>query len=89
MLEKVKVNTSADFNVLMEKGKLSEIQKNINIAEQVEAPVDKGQKVGEIVYTANGQELGKVDLITTEEVKKVSMTKIFSRLFHNWLNARN
>ncbi|MGE4282903.1 MAG: D-alanyl-D-alanine carboxypeptidase family protein [Clostridia bacterium] len=88
MLPIVKVETANEFNLLVEKGKQDKVEKNVNLSEDLLAPVDKGQKVGEIIFSSNGQELGKVDIITTESIEKVTINKVFVSLVRQWLNAR-
>jgi D-alanyl-D-alanine carboxypeptidase (penicillin-binding protein 5/6) len=85
---KVNLVTASDFNALIKKGQQGNIDKNVNIADNLHAPVEKGQKVGEIVFSAGGEEVGKVDVITSEAVEKVSVDKVFIKLVKHWLNAR-
>lgn len=46
------------------------IQKKLELPEKAEAPVTAGDKAGEAVYSLNGQILGTVPLIFTEDVAK-------------------
>jgi D-alanyl-D-alanine carboxypeptidase (penicillin-binding protein 5/6) len=85
---KVNLVTASDFNALIKKGQQGNIDKKVNIADNLHAPVEKGQKVGEIVFSAGGEEVGKVDVITSEAVEKVSVDKVFIKLVKHWLNAR-
>ncbi|MBZ4646822.1 MAG: D-alanyl-D-alanine carboxypeptidase [Clostridia bacterium] len=85
---KVNLVTASDFNALIKKGQQGNIDKKVNIADNLHAPVEKGQKVGEIVFSVGGEEVGKVDVITSEAVEKVSVDKIFIKLVKHWLNAR-
>lgn len=85
---KVNLVAASDFNALIKKGQQGNIDKKVNIADNLHAPVEKGQKVGEIVFSAGGEEVGKVDVITSEAVEKVSVDKVFIKLVKHWLNAR-
>jgi D-alanyl-D-alanine carboxypeptidase (penicillin-binding protein 5/6) len=89
MYPKVKLQTAAEFNLLVEKGKQGSIDKKVNIIDNVMAPVEKGQKVGDIVFSSNGEEIGKVDVVTAEAIEKITVGKVFNKLVKRWLNARN
>jgi len=51
---------------------LSSIQKSLQIPEVIEAPVHEGDVVGYAIYTLNGQEIGKTEIICKENVEKAS-----------------
>ena len=48
---------------------LDAVEKELEIR-QVKAPVKKGDVVGKAVYRLNGQEIGSVRLISSQEVRK-------------------
>ena len=49
---------------------LAEISKEYKIKETVPAPIKKGEKVGEVVYTLNGKKIGSVDVIAKKMIQK-------------------
>lgn len=63
-------NTSG---VLIPKGKEKQIEQNVFIQENLSAPIYKGQKVGEITYTLNGETLDIIDLIASTDVESIGM----------------
>ena len=63
-------NTSG---VLIPKGKEKQIEQNIFIQDNLSAPVYKGQKVGEITYTLNGETLDIIDLVASSDVESIGM----------------
>lgn len=63
-------NTSG---VLIQKGKEKQIEQNIFIQDNLSAPVYKGQKVGEITYTLNGETLDIIDLVASSDVESIGM----------------
>lgn len=63
-------NTSG---VLISKGKEKQIEQNIFVQDNLSAPVYKGQKVGEITYTLNGETLDIVDLVASSDVESIGM----------------
>ena len=84
----VEVVASEKTNVLVKKDKKGELRKEIDMADNVMAPVDKGQKVGVIKFYVGDENVNTVDLITTESIKKDSITGILSRLIKVWINAK-
>ena len=48
------------------------------------APVQKGEKVGEVVYLINGAEVGRTDLIAAEEVEKADIGTMLERMLKIW-----
>ena len=63
-------NTSG---VLISKGKEKQIEQNIFVQDNLSAPVYKGQKVGEITYTLNGETLDIIDLVASSDVESIGM----------------
>lgn len=49
---------------------LSGIEVKQKLPEEVKAPVREGEKAGEAIYTLNGKEIGKVDILYAETVEK-------------------
>jgi D-alanyl-D-alanine carboxypeptidase (penicillin-binding protein 5/6) len=84
--ESVKVVPKDSFYVLTEKSNKGEIARDIRISSNVSAEVKKGQKLGEIVASKNGEEISRMDLIAFEDVKKAGSGGLISRTFGYWLN---
>lgn len=49
---------------------LSGIEMTVHLPEESQAPIEKGDKTGEAVYSINGNEIGKVDILYSESVEK-------------------
>jgi len=72
-------------NVLVPKGKHVVIDSEIKIDESLDAPVDVGQRAGEVIYSHEGQEVGRSELIIAEEILKASPHDIMDRMFRRWM----
>ncbi|MBQ7100998.1 MAG: D-alanyl-D-alanine carboxypeptidase, partial [Clostridia bacterium] len=68
------------LSVLIPKGEYDKIEQEVNVSVDVEAPVEKGQTVGNVVLRLNGEILGSYSLTAPEEVKKLTLTDIFKRM---------
>jgi len=85
-VEEVPVVIHEQTNVLVPKGKHIVIDSEVQIKEALDAPVAAGQKAGEVIYTHEGQEVGRSMLVVAEEVAKASPQDIMERMFRRWLS---
>jgi len=69
----------------LEGNDLSKISKKEEIPEYVTAPLQKGDKIGEVKYYLGDKQIGTVDLIVCQEVKKAGLGDYFKRGFGKWL----
>lgn len=75
-----------DVGCLIEKGKSNNITPNITLESTVSAPIQKGQKLGEITYTLNNQTIAKVNIVANESIKKINLANMSARLIESWFN---
>lgn len=69
--ENIEVERGEKFTYLDVKGKdMKKIKKIEKINKKILAPVRKGDVVGSIVYTLDGNEIGRSDIIAKEVYKK-------------------
>lgn len=91
-LEKVKVSkgnkkyieavTGENASVLTKKGeKLDKLTEEIELNEQIKAPLKKGEKIGVLKVKKDGKELVEVPLVAKENVKKASWWHLYKRAF--------
>ncbi len=85
--ENIEVIAADDINILVKKDMKDKVKKEVNIVGNVIAPIDKGQKTGEIVYYVEDEKINTVDLVTTESVGRDSLGGMMFRLMKTWLNA--
>ena len=84
-VEQAPVIIKEQTNVLVPKGKHIVIDSEVRIKEALDAPVDVGQKAGEVIYTHEGQEVGRSELIVAQEIDKASPQDIMDRNFRRWM----
>lgn len=70
-----------DLKVLVNKGDEDKVNKEVILPKYLEAPLIKGEKIGEVIITIDGAEVNRVDIVTPEEVKKASIFNILVRMF--------
>jgi len=71
-------------NVLVPKGKHIVIDSEVQLKESLDAPVLAGQKAGVVIYTHEGQEVGRSELIVPMEIVKASPKDMMDRMFKRW-----
>ncbi|MFC4768489.1 D-alanyl-D-alanine carboxypeptidase family protein [Effusibacillus consociatus] len=76
--EEVEVAPAQDLYVAVKKGEEQSVQTKF-VWNQVEAPVAKGQVLGQMQQVQNGKVLSSVDLVSTQEVERGSWIRLFFR----------
>lgn len=67
-----------DVVLILTRGEVKKLVKTVNVSESVSAPVAKGQRLGEIIITVDGEVKGSAPLVAS---KKVEYASWFWRLF--------
>ena len=75
-----------DSGTLLQKGYDSDIIQNLNVPDAISAPVKKGDKIGEVVYTLNGETISTIDVVAKEDVEKIDFFNMTKHIFNRWLN---
>ena len=78
--------TESDVGILIKKGEDKNIEQTINIEENLAAPIAEGQKVGEIIYTLDGKELGRANIVAETGVEKKTFFSIADYVYQNWFS---
>ena len=82
--DSVKVITGNGYVKLVPKGADGGYERKVILPENVTAPVNKGDKAGEIVLLKDGAEVAKVPLFYAETVPRLSFGKIFVNMLKYW-----
>lgn len=82
----VNLSFAGEFRYLDIKGSnLSQIEKTITLPEQVEAPVEEGQAIGEAVYKLEGQRIGGVSIVAVKGVEKAGYKDYVIKVIREFL----
>ncbi|HPZ06124.1 MAG TPA: D-alanyl-D-alanine carboxypeptidase, partial [Clostridiales bacterium] len=73
-----------DVKLLLRKGEKGKIERTVNLATDIKAPVKSGQKIGEVVYILSGREVGKADIVASSDVQRATFLRIMLRLMQEW-----
>ena len=75
---KVEPVAANDVVLLLTRSEAGKLVETVNVNEAVTAPVEKGQRLGEIIWTVDGAVIGSTPLVAT---KRVNYAGWFRRLF--------
>lgn len=91
VLEEANVIAKDDFNyIIMDPNYNTEkITKEVILPEYVEAPLEANQKVGDLVYLYDGQEIGRIDLGICDSIDKAKFGHYLKRTFGNYFRTKS
>ena len=76
---------SGPFSYLDTNGaNINRIERKVEMNPKVPAPVKKGDAVGNIVYTLDGAEIGRTEIIASKDVKKASFIDYLKEAAGQW-----
>lgn len=82
----VNLSFAGEFRYLDTKGSnLSQIEKTITLPEEIMAPVEEGQPVGEAVYKLDGQRIGGISIVAAKSVDKAGYWDYVRKVLRNFL----
>ncbi len=84
ILQNIDAVLENDSGCLIPKGKSKMISSNITLDNTVSAPIYKGQKLGEIVYSLEDKEIARINIVAKEDVKKLNLVNMSVRIIENW-----
>ena len=70
LLEKMSVITEEALYVMVKKGEDSEIEKKVVLDGIFTAPIERGQKLGELIAYSGDKEIGRVNLRAKDKVEE-------------------
>ncbi len=72
--------------ILLEKGSDKNVEQTLTLEDSISAPVTKGQKLGEISFTLNGEVLSTVDIVAKEDIEKIGLFPIIKKVYYSWVD---
>ena len=79
----VKAETKEDFKAFIRVADKDKVEKEIKPIDNLSAPLETGDKVGEVIYKVGDEELGRVEIVAAEQVEKAGF---FTRLVRWFLS---
>ncbi len=72
--------TSPSEGILLNKNEAAGITAKINLPEELQAPIAKGQKIGTVFYQKDGKTVFEIPISATEEIKPLGFSDLFGRI---------
>ena len=76
----------SNAGTLVEKGKESQISQSVEIDKNIEAPISKGDKIGQVTFTLDNQELASVDLVASKDIDKINLFTMSKNVIYSWID---
>ena len=77
---------SENSGTLLQKGSDKNVEQSLTLEENISAPVQKGQKLGEISFTLDGEVLSTVDIVAKDDVEKIGLFSIIKKVYYSWID---
>ena len=71
---------------LIEKGKDKNVEQNLELDDNVTAPIASGQKLGKISFSLDGNLLSTVDIIAKNDVEKLNLFTMSKKVIYSWID---
>ena len=71
---------AGEITFVVKKGDSAKIKRSAELPESVAAPVAKGDKIGTLEFSLGDETVGRVDIISMTDVKKISFLELFGRI---------
>ena len=85
VIDSVNGKAGRQFSYLCTKGKSKDdIRKEVVLYEEVQAPIAKGDKIGEIIYYYDNDQIGKIDILASESISKATYKDYFIKLLKRY-----
>lgn len=72
--------------VLVKKENSTQIEQEIVLEDNISAPISAGQKLGEVHLISNGEIINRTNIISKDEVKKLSFWNMTVHISERWFN---
>ncbi len=73
--------------VTLKKGEKDNISTEITLATDVEAPIETGQKLGNVVFKLNNETLAEYNLYSENEIKRITYIDVIKMMFKSLTNG--
>ena len=84
MQDEVDLVVGEETSFLLKKDSAKEWETKVETLPSLDTPVEAGEKVGEVIYLIDGQEVGRAPLLTAEDIKKADISTMLERLLRLW-----
>ncbi|MCR4435541.1 MAG: D-alanyl-D-alanine carboxypeptidase family protein [Clostridiales bacterium] len=73
-----------DVKLLINRGDKGNITREVQLQQDLTAPVREGQKIGVVVYRVGDKEVGRADVLAEGKVERATFLRIFLKMAQGW-----
>jgi len=73
-----------DFYLTIKHGDIDNIEIKYELPELINAPIEKGERVGKIIILKKGILIGEVNIVSNETLQKQTYSDILNKIFKSW-----
>lgn len=84
-VERVPLVLDGDLTLLITKGAEQSVELRPSLPESLEAPVERGQRVGSVDVLLDGRQVASLDVVTAGEVSATGIRHVLGRIFKLWV----
>ena len=85
--DKVLALTHSDTSAVIDKQSKEKIRTHVNFEKKLTAPVKKGEVIGEMIITLDGETIARTDLVSDRSIKRKNAGDYFIHMFRTLLCA--
>ena len=71
---------------LIENGKESQVTQTVEINDNIEVPIRKGNVIGKVVFSLDGTELSSTNLVASCDVDKITLFTMAKKVIYSWVD---
>lgn len=75
-----------DIGIVIKKTKSSNVSQNVELFNNISAPISTGQKVGEVSFYLDNKEVCRADLVSSSDISKYSFAAMATKVYKNWFS---
>ncbi len=75
-----------DSGVILEKSNLSEINQEIVLNENIEAPIEKDQVLGKMNFYIDDELISSVNLVAENDIPKITTLNLLKQITQSWFS---
>lgn len=71
---------------LIEKGKENQVTQTVEINDNIESPIKKGDVIGKVVFSLDDSELSSTNLVASCDVDKITLFCMSKKIIYSWVD---
>lgn len=88
-MEQVETVLAEGYTALFSEKEIENLRLEVDLPKEMEAPVEKGEKLGKAILWLENEKLAEIDLLAEEAARPFTLQERLHRLAENWLTWRN